>query len=134
MSKGKGLNVQGDSRKYQQPPQAIDISDTETIVCEECGNASFIQSYFLKRVSALVSPTGKEAIASLPVGDTNAETLFKKYDCMKDAFPHSSQTIVSVSLISIACGGCWYFLLSPCTFKPFPLLILSSLLFLWTLP
>ena len=67
MSRGKGLNVQGDQRKYQQPPQEIDISQTDTITCEKCGNASFIQSYFLKRVSALVSPTGKEAFVPLQV-------------------------------------------------------------------
>ena len=67
MSRGKGLNVQGDQRKYQQPPQEIDISQTDTITCEKCGNASFIQSYFLKRVSALVSPTGKEAIVPIQV-------------------------------------------------------------------
>ena len=69
MSKGRtgihkqgGLNVQGDKRKYQEPPQQIDIGDTETIICEKCGNASFIQSFFLKRISPLLSPTGKEAI------------------------------------------------------------------------
>ena len=67
MSRVKGLNVQGDQRKYQQPPQEIDISQTDTITCEKCGNASFIQSYFLKRVSALVSPTGKEAIVPIQV-------------------------------------------------------------------
>ena len=67
MSRGKGLNVQGDQRKYHQPPQEIDISQTDTITCEKCGNASFIQSYFLKRVSALVSPTGKEAIVPIQV-------------------------------------------------------------------
>ena len=67
MSRGKGLNVQGEQRKYQQPPQEIDISQTDTITCEKCGNASFIQSYFLKRVSALVSPTGKEAIVPIQV-------------------------------------------------------------------
>ena len=67
MSRGKGLNVQGDQRKYQQPPQEIDISQTDTITCEKCGNASFIQSYFLKRVSALVSPTGKDAIVPIQV-------------------------------------------------------------------
>ena len=67
MSRGKGLNVQGDQRKYQQPPQERDISQTDTITCEKCGNASFIQSYFLKRVSALVSPTGKEAIVPILV-------------------------------------------------------------------
>ena len=67
MSRGKGLNVQGDKRKYQEPPQQIDINDTETIICENCGNASFIQSFFLKRISPLVSPTGKEAIVPIQV-------------------------------------------------------------------
>ena len=68
MSKGRtgihkqgGLNVQGDE------PKQIDIGDTETIICENCGNASFIQSFFLKRVSALVSPTGKETIVPIQV-------------------------------------------------------------------
>ena len=45
----------------------LDISKTDTIVCEECGNASFIQAFFLKKVSALVSPTGKEAIIPMQV-------------------------------------------------------------------
>ena len=45
----------------------IDISKTDTIVCEECGNASCIQAFFLKKVSALVSPTGKEAIVPIQV-------------------------------------------------------------------
>ena len=45
----------------------IDISKTDTIVCENCGNASFIQAFFLKKVSALVSPTGKEAIVPIQV-------------------------------------------------------------------
>ena len=41
-------------RKYQEPPKQINIEDTETIQCEECGNASFLQSFFLKRISPLV--------------------------------------------------------------------------------
>ena len=45
----------------------LDISKTDTIVCENCGNASFIQAFFLKKVSALVSPTGKEAIVPMQV-------------------------------------------------------------------
>ena len=45
----------------------LDISKADTIVCEECGNASFIQAFFLKKVSALVSPTGKEAIVPIQV-------------------------------------------------------------------
>ena len=45
----------------------IDISKTDTITCENCGNTSFIQAFFLKKVSALVSPTGKEAIVPMQV-------------------------------------------------------------------
>ena len=45
----------------------LDISKTDTIVCENCGNASFIQAYFLKRISAVMSPTGKEAIVPMQV-------------------------------------------------------------------
>ena len=45
----------------------LDISKTDTIVRENCGNASFIQAFFLKKVSALVSPTGKEAIIPMQV-------------------------------------------------------------------
>jgi|TARA_B100001057_G_scaffold221623_1_gene222025 hypothetical protein len=51
----------------EQPGLQIDISKTDTIVCDECGNASFIQAFFLKKVSALVSPTGKEAIVPIQV-------------------------------------------------------------------
>ena len=45
----------------------IDISKADTIVCEECGNASFIPAFFLKKVSALMSPTGQEAIIPIQV-------------------------------------------------------------------
>ena len=45
----------------------IDLSKTDTIKCQECGNASFIQAFFLKKISALMSPTGKEAIIPVQV-------------------------------------------------------------------
>ena len=45
----------------------IDISKADTIQCDECGNASFIQAFFLKKISALMSPTGKEAVVPLQV-------------------------------------------------------------------
>ncbi len=53
-----------DERQYQEP---LDMSKADTIQCEECGNASFIQSFFLKRISALMSPNGKEAIIPIQV-------------------------------------------------------------------
>ena len=45
----------------------VDISKADTIVCENCGNASFIQAFFLKKISAVMSPTGKEAIVPMQV-------------------------------------------------------------------
>ena len=45
----------------------IDISKADTITCDDCGNASFIQAFFLKKISALMSPTGKEAVVPMQV-------------------------------------------------------------------
>ena len=45
----------------------IDISKADTITCDDCGNASFIQAFFLKTISALMSPTGKEALITMQV-------------------------------------------------------------------
>ena len=51
------------------PPKQVelDISKADTIQCQECGNASFIPAFFLKKISALMSPTGKEAIVPIQV-------------------------------------------------------------------
>tara|TARA_Y100001938_G_C7951654_1_gene359619 strand:+ start:491 stop:739 length:249 start_codon:yes stop_codon:yes gene_type:complete len=51
------------------PPKQVelDISKADTIQCEDCGNASFIPAFFLKKISALMSPTGKEAIVPIQV-------------------------------------------------------------------
>ena len=45
----------------------VDLSKADTIKCEECGNYSFIQSFFIKRLSALMSPTGQEAMIPIQV-------------------------------------------------------------------
>ena len=50
-----------------QGQQKIDISKADTITCDDCGNASFIQAFFLKKISALMSPTGKEALIPMQV-------------------------------------------------------------------
>ena len=54
--------------KGGQPPQTkVDINDTEMVKCDDCGNASFIQAFFLRRLSALMSPTGQEAMIPVQV-------------------------------------------------------------------
>ena len=47
--------------------QQIDLSDAETMTCQKCNNKIFIQGYVIKRISAIVSPTGKEMIAPVQV-------------------------------------------------------------------
>jgi uncharacterized Zn finger protein len=56
----------------QQPPMNIDLSMAQDVVCENCGNYTFNEVVLMKRISALVSPTGKEAIVPIPTFACNA--------------------------------------------------------------
>ena len=50
----------------------LDLSNATDVVCESCGNYTFQEVVLMKRVSALVSPTGKEAIVPIPTFACNA--------------------------------------------------------------
>lgn len=56
----------------QQPPINLDLSTAQDVVCDNCGNYTFNEVVLMKRVSALVSPTGKEAIVPIPTFACNA--------------------------------------------------------------
>lgn len=45
----------------------VDLNEAETMKCEDCGNTVFIPAFFLKRLSPLISPTGKEALIPIQV-------------------------------------------------------------------
>ena len=65
----------------------VDLKDAETMKCANCGNSIFIQGYIVKKISAIMSPTGQEVIAPvqvfncgrcgelLPVGDDINELI-----------------------------------------------------------
>ena len=71
----------------QQPPQQPNINirpeDLKNIVCENCGGRFFREVQSFKRISALISPTGKEQIMPVPTfrcddcGHINAEFMPK---------------------------------------------------------
>lgn len=44
----------------------VDLSSASDVSCAKCGAVTFREVAFIKRVSALVSPTGKEAL--VPIG------------------------------------------------------------------
>ena len=67
----------------QEPGLKINANDLKDICCEECGGKIFRSVQMFKRLSAIMSPTGKEQIVPIPVfrcddcGHINAEFLPK---------------------------------------------------------
>tara|TARA_R110002153_G_scaffold42339_1_gene120448 strand:+ start:42 stop:260 length:219 start_codon:yes stop_codon:yes gene_type:complete len=51
----------------QQPQMNIDINQTTAEVCEKCENETFIQVYQMRKLSALLSPTGQESMIPIQV-------------------------------------------------------------------
>ena len=45
----------------------IDLSKAETMKCEQCESSLFSISYIIKRISAIISPTGQESIVPIQV-------------------------------------------------------------------
>ena len=45
----------------------VDLAQAENIQCDKCTNYLFITSYVLKKISALMSPTGQEGIVPVQV-------------------------------------------------------------------
>jgi len=44
----------------------IDLNSAQDITCDNCGNYTFQEVALMKRLSALVSPTGKDAMIPIP--------------------------------------------------------------------
>ena len=51
----------------QQPQMNIDMSQTTAEVCEKCENDTFQQVYRMRKLSALLSPTGQETMIPIQV-------------------------------------------------------------------
>ena len=60
------MHPKGQSRKQKQQVQ-VDLKQADTIKCSDCGNYLFITSFILKKLSALVSPNGQEALIPVQV-------------------------------------------------------------------
>jgi len=72
-----------DGQQKQDQNITINAADLKDVVCSECKGKIFRQASMFKRLSALVSPTGKEQIVPIPVfrcddcGNINEEFLPK---------------------------------------------------------
>ena len=65
--------------KDGQMQEQIDISKTSAVKCDKCENQTFKQTLLIRKLSALVSPNGQEAIVPVQVfacekcGNVNSE-------------------------------------------------------------
>ncbi len=47
----------------QQPNSVkVNLDDMKDIVCEKCENRYFVPAFIIKKISSLVSPSGKEGL------------------------------------------------------------------------
>ncbi len=72
----------------KEPPKAqinVKPSDLKDIVCEQCESKFFRQVQMFKRLSALISPTGKEQIVPIPVFRCDECGFINKEFLPKDA-------------------------------------------------
>ena len=51
----------------EQPGLKVDISQTTAINCESCGHDIFIPAFKMRKMSALLSPHGKETMIPMQV-------------------------------------------------------------------
>ena len=51
----------------QQPQMKVDISQTTAVSCEECNHDVFVPAFKMRRMSALLSPHGKETMIPMQV-------------------------------------------------------------------
>jgi hypothetical protein len=54
-------------KQFQPPHQELDLTKADTESCDKCGNYLFIHSFIIKKISAIMSPTGKESLIPVQV-------------------------------------------------------------------
>jgi DNA-directed RNA polymerase subunit RPC12/RpoP len=61
------MHPKGQIRKQKQQQVQVDLKQADTIKCSSCNNYLFITSFILKKLSAIVSPNGQEALVPVQV-------------------------------------------------------------------
>ena len=84
------INGGGGQMSPQSQQVKVDINQATDIECANCGNKFFHQVTFFKKLSALLSPTGQEAIIPIPTyaclecGNINDEFMPTKKQQLND--------------------------------------------------
>ena len=75
MSRRRNKNRSNIQLMEDQPTATINeshLAQAESVTCDSCGNHTFVGVMLLKRISPIISPTGKEAIVPIQTFACNA--------------------------------------------------------------
>ena len=61
-----------DDQPSKVPISASQLAQAESIACEHCANQTFVTVMMMKRISPIISPTGKEAVVPIQTFACNA--------------------------------------------------------------
>jgi uncharacterized Zn finger protein len=50
----------------QQPQMNVDFNQTTSLECDKCKNETFTQVFYIRKLSALLSPSGEESLIPVP--------------------------------------------------------------------
>ena len=66
------IQLMDDQPSQQVPINALQLAQADSVTCESCGNHTFVGVMMMKRISPIISPTGKEAIVPIQTFACNA--------------------------------------------------------------
>ena len=75
MSRRRNKNRSNIQLMEDQPTATINeshLAQAESVACENCGNQTFVGVMMMKRISPIISPTGKEAVVPIQTFACNA--------------------------------------------------------------
>ena len=75
MSRRRNKNRSNIQLMEDQPSATINeshLAQAENVTCESCGNHTFVGVMMMKRISPIISPTGKEAVVPIQTFACNA--------------------------------------------------------------
>ena len=55
------------NREQKGLQMQVDLNQTTESVCEACGNDTFVQVFQMRKLSALLSPTGQETMIPIQI-------------------------------------------------------------------
>ena len=61
-----------DDQPSEVPITASQLAQAESVTCDSCSNHTFVGVMMMKRISPIISPTGKEAVVPIQTFACNA--------------------------------------------------------------